>query len=88
MPTMVLDDETNYPGWVARVDGRPVPILAADYLFRAVAVPAGRHSIEFRYEPRSIKIGAAVSIVATVITVFLLIVSGLRTARSAPWWKE
>lgn len=43
--------EIYYPGWVARVDGREVPILRTDLLFRGVEVPAGHHTVEFRYEP-------------------------------------
>ncbi|NLI48211.1 MAG: YfhO family protein [Acidobacteria bacterium] len=40
-----------YPGWTARLDNRIVPIHRADYLFRAVTVPAGTHQLEMRYEP-------------------------------------
>ncbi|MCC6887492.1 MAG: hypothetical protein IT536_03065 [Hyphomicrobiales bacterium] len=43
--------ESDYPGWVAEIDGRRVPILRADILFRAVEVPAGDHYVVFRYAP-------------------------------------
>jgi hypothetical protein len=38
------------PGWHATVDGRPVPILVTDYLLQGIAVPAGRHTVELRYD--------------------------------------
>ena len=47
--------ETWYPGWVAEIDDKRVPILRADVLFRGVEVPAGRHRVVFRYEPFSIE---------------------------------
>ncbi|HEX5041934.1 MAG TPA: YfhO family protein [Candidatus Polarisedimenticolaceae bacterium] len=47
---LVLSDAW-VPGWTARVDGREVPILKADYAFRAVAVPAGAHQVVLRYSP-------------------------------------
>ncbi len=50
-----------YPGWVARVDGVPVPIERADYIFRAVRVRAGTHRIEFEYQPASFYVGAVIS---------------------------
>jgi len=40
-----------YPGWTARLDNRVVPIHRADYLFRAVTIPAGVHRLEMRYQP-------------------------------------
>jgi hypothetical protein len=46
--------ETWYPGWIAEIDGKRVPILRADVLFRAVEVPAGRHRVVFRYAPFSL----------------------------------
>ena len=57
---LVLTD-TFYPGWVARVNGDEQPIRAANYLFRAVALEPGANRVEFRYEPRSFRIGASLS---------------------------
>lgn len=54
--------DTWYPGWIARVDGNPVPIARADYLFRAVKVPAGKHLVEFVYNPDSFTNGFWVSL--------------------------
>ena len=57
---LVLSDSW-YPGWLATVDGVDVPIERANILFRAVRVPPGDHTVEFRYEPRSVSTGALVS---------------------------
>ncbi len=43
--------EAWYPGWRAWVDGAPVPLQRAEYLFRAVAVPAGTHEVRVAYRP-------------------------------------
>lgn len=53
--------DTYFPGWQASVDGRPVQVQQADFAFRAVEVPAGRHQIEFRYRPLSFQVGAFLS---------------------------
>ncbi len=57
---VVLAD-TYVPGWLATVDGLGVPIRAADYVFRAVLVPAGLHDVTFVYRPDSVRIGFLVS---------------------------
>ena len=52
------------PGWTAEADGRPVEILRADGIFRAVVLPAGTHRVVFRYRPASVFIGGALSALA------------------------
>jgi uncharacterized membrane protein YfhO len=54
--------DTYHPGWVARVDGVRAPILATNHLFRGVRAPAGMHHIRFEYRPRSLAIGAALTL--------------------------
>ncbi len=57
---LVLTD-SYYPGWRAFVDGKAAPIYHGNYLFRAVPVPAGKHTVEFVYYADSFKIGLLVS---------------------------
>lgn len=53
---LVLSDAW-YPGWRATVDGVDVPVLRANYAFRAVPVPAGEHRVRMEFSPRSWIIG-------------------------------
>jgi hypothetical protein len=43
-----------YPGWIAELDGKSVPVLRVDRLFRAVEVPAGTHHVTFHFAPFSL----------------------------------
>jgi len=58
-PGFVVMTDTADPGWHARIDGVPAPVLTANVAFRAVAVPAGRHRIEMWYWPRALTFGLA-----------------------------
>jgi hypothetical protein len=60
---LVLSD-VWYPGWQVFLDGKVVPIARANYLFRAVAVPAGDHRVSFVYRPGSFYLGALISLAA------------------------
>jgi hypothetical protein len=62
----VVASDPVYPGWTARVDGRAAPLYAADYALRGVAVPPGRHRVEFVFAPLSLVLGAAISATAAV----------------------
>ena len=78
---LVLSD-TYYPGWVASVDGQPTPVLRGDVLFRVVAVPAGDHDVQFRFEPRSVRLGLAISVVSLLLLVLGLVIAGKPGRRS------
>ena len=60
---LILTD-SFYPGWRAWVDGEPVSIRRADEAFRGVPVPPGTHTVEFRYEPASFRVGLFLSLLA------------------------
>jgi len=47
--------------WHARIDGREVPVLRANQLFRAVYTPAGRHALRFYYRQSGLLAGAVIS---------------------------
>jgi hypothetical protein len=61
VPAYLVVVDAWAPGWRARVDGSPAPVLHANVGFRAVPVPPGRHRVELRYRPRSIRDGLIVS---------------------------
>ena len=54
--------EQFYPGWEARVDGQPRPIVPVAGLFRGVEVAEGEHLLEMRYNPGLLTLGWAVSL--------------------------
>ncbi len=59
--TLVVVAQTYYHRWRAHVDGKPAPLLRANYAFQAVEVPAGNHQIRLAYEDRAFQIGALIS---------------------------
>ena len=65
---LVLAD-AFYPGWVARVDGVRREVLVADYVLRAVALPAGRHTVEFVFRPWSFYLGLTLSAAALIVLI-------------------
>lgn len=68
---LMVSSEVHYPGWRAWVDGREQPIVLTNAAFRGVVVPAGRHTIRMRFEPRILRVGAVVSALAVVLAVYL-----------------
>ncbi|XHF30543.1 YfhO family protein [Corallococcus exercitus] len=48
-PSVLVINDAYLPGWTATLDGEPAPILAANVAVRAVAVPAGSHTVVMRY---------------------------------------
>lgn len=69
--------EIYYPdGWTATVDGAPLDLFRADWIFRAANLPAGEHDIVMRYEP-NVYIVAEKASRASSLTLFILLVLSL-----------
>ena len=58
---MVVLSDTFFPGWYARIDGKPAPIYEVNAAMRGVPVPQGTHTVEMVYRPRSVYVGAALT---------------------------
>ncbi len=59
---LVVFSEIYYPhGWTATIDGVDAKLLRADYLLRALAVPAGKHQVVLSFHPQSLRITEAIS---------------------------
>ena len=67
---LVVFSEVYYPGWDATIDGKPAEIGRADYVLRAMNVPAGKHVIKFTYDPESVHTTETIAYAALLI--FLL----------------
>jgi hypothetical protein len=72
-PAWLVLTDTWFPGWRARLDGADVAVRRADHAFRAVALPSGRHEVEFTFAPRGLRRGAAVTLAALALVGLLLL---------------
>jgi len=71
---LAVFSEIYYPkGWKASIDGKPAEILRADYVLRALALPAGKHTIEFRFQPDAYFVGNKVTLAASWILLLTLL---------------
>jgi hypothetical protein len=67
--------EIYYPkGWNAYIDGTLTPYACVDYLLRGMEIPAGKHKVEFKFEPAIYKTGNIISIIGSILV--LLSVAG------------
>jgi len=61
--SLLFLSDNYYKGWMAYLDGKNIPILRANYSFRAIPVTKGNHRAEFLYEPSSFKLGLIFALV-------------------------
>jgi hypothetical protein len=75
-PQIGVFSEIYYPGgWNMYVDGKKSDYFKANYVLRAATIPAGKHKIEFIFEPTSYKTGYAIAKWSNII-IFLLLLGG------------
>ncbi len=65
---LAVFSEIYYPaGWKATIDGLPVEIKRVNYVLRALEIPEGDHTVEFKFEPRSYHLGSTISLIGSIL---------------------
>ena len=83
-PGLLVLADYFYPGWQAEIvtaddaEPRPAEILRTNRVMRAVALPAGTHRIVFRYRPKSVLVGAAISGLTTIALTIAAVIALVR----------
>ena len=67
-------------GWIATIDGKETKIYQVNYVLRGLQVPAGKHTIEFKFEPQVVKTGSTIALISS-IGMLLLIGAGVYLER-------
>ncbi len=60
-------------GWNAYIDGKKSGYLKVDFALRGMSIPAGKHTIEFKFEPQVVKTGSIITLVSSIGMLLLLI---------------
>ncbi len=72
---LAIFSEVYYPkGWNAYINGKPAEYFRANYVLRAMVIPAGNNKVEFKFEPKVVQTGGMISLISSIV--FLLILSG------------
>ncbi len=73
-PQLTLFSEVYYPkGWNAYIDNKPADYLRANYILRAMVIPEGTHTIEFKFEPEVVARGSKISLASSILFVLVFV---------------
>jgi uncharacterized membrane protein YfhO len=81
MEGWLVQSDVWYPGWIAKVDGEPAPIMIANTIFRAIPVPAGDHTVEIIYKPISVILGFIISIITLLMYLVVFLQNYLKVSK-------
>jgi hypothetical protein len=72
-PGLAVFSEMYYAnGWNATIDGKAASHFRADYALRSMEIPAGKHTIEFKFEPQVVKTGSTIALISFILMILLL----------------
>jgi len=72
-PGIAVFSEMYYPhGWNVYIDGKLKDYFEVNYVLRAMEVPAGKHTIEFKFEPTLIQVGGKITMASSILLVLVL----------------
>ena len=61
-------------GWSAYLDGEPCDSFRADYLLRAMVLPEGQHTVEWRFKAPNWSLAEAVTLICSILIIFALVI--------------
>ena len=70
---VVVLSEIYYPGWTCTIDGEPTSIARANYVLRAVKVPAGEHEMVMTFDPQTVHVTETIAYAALALLALLLV---------------
>ncbi|MBR5053587.1 MAG: YfhO family protein [Bacteroidaceae bacterium] len=70
---VVVLSEIYYPGWTCTIDGQATEIARANYVLRAIKVPAGEHEVVMTFDPQTVHITEAIAYGALALLALMLI---------------
>jgi hypothetical protein len=71
---LAVFSEIYYPkGWKITIDGKETEQIRANFVLRAIEIPAGKHTIEFKFEPEVVKKGSTIALFSSIGMLLLLI---------------
>ena len=70
---VVVFSEIYYPGWTCTIDGQPTDIARANYVLRAIKVPAGEHEVIMTFDPQTVHVTEAIAYGALIVLALMLI---------------
>ncbi|HTO36198.1 MAG TPA: YfhO family protein, partial [Flavobacterium sp.] len=74
---LAVFSEIYYPkGWKVSIDGKESDMFRVNYVLRALQIPAGKHTVEFKFEPEVVKKGSRIALFSS-ISMFLLLITGI-----------
>ncbi len=73
---LAVFSEVYYPkDFIVKIDGQETGMLNANYILRALEIPAGSHTIEFEFKPRQFKVGRTIMLISTIIVLLIFLFS-------------